>query len=246
MGMDWDGRVAVVTGSTSGIGRAVAQQLSDRGVQVVLNSRSSVEEGEHLASVLPAATYCRADVSDDAQARHLIEHALDRCGRLDFLVNNAGTTVEIPHEDFDAVTAEVWHTVFDVNVLGPWQLVRAAAPALRRSGDGCVVNVSSLSGQRPVGTSIPYAVSKAALDHLTRLLAKQLAPEVRVNAVAPGYIATPWTQRWGRERAPQIVREAPLGRVGQPEEIADACVFALGATYMTGEVVGVNGGRSLR
>lgn len=244
--MDWSGRVAVVTGSTSGIGRAIAEQLSALGVQVVLNSRTSAEEGERLAEALPAALYRQADVADDEQARQLVEFAVDRCGRLDFLVNNAGTTVHIPHADFDAVTEDVWHRILDVNVVGPWQLVRAAAPWLRRSGDGCVVNISSLAGSRPVGSSIPYAVSKAALDHLTRLLANQLAPEVRVNAVAPGFIATPWTARGSPERQREVVASAPLGRVGQPEEIAEACVFALGSTYMTGEVIGVNGGRSMR
>src|SRR5690606_37943239 len=139
--------------------------------------------GEALAAELPSASYVQADVADPAQAEALIATTVARHGRLDVLVNNAGTTQVIPHHDLDAVTDEVFRRIIDVNLFGTWQLTKLALPHLRATGDGAVVNVTSIAGVRPTGSSIPYAVSKAALNHLTVLLANVTGPEVRVNAV---------------------------------------------------------------
>lgn len=189
--------VALVTGSTSGIGEAIARRLSQDGYAVVLHSRSSVETGHALARELGTAVYVQADLANDADRVHLVREAVAPWGRLDVLVNNAGISRVIPHADLSAATPEIWHALHEVNVIAPFRLIAEAEAALRASaaagGPACVVNVSSHAGVRPKGASIPYAASKAALNHVTRLLAVSLAPDIRVNAVAPGLVDTPLT-----------------------------------------------------
>ncbi|HYL50901.1 MAG TPA: SDR family oxidoreductase [Acidimicrobiia bacterium] len=242
---DLKGRVALVTGSSSGIGAAVAATFGALGARVVVNSASSVAQGEKVAAELPDAIYLQADVSQVASAHRLVADAVEHYGRLDIVVNNAGTTTVIPHQDLDAATTEIWERILAVNVLGTWNVIQAAAPHLRASGDGVIINVTSLAGVRPVGSSIPYAVSKAALNHLTVLLANVLGPEIRVHAVAPGLIDTPWTADWDAVRA-SVRARAPMQRSGTPEDVADACVALVGARYATGQVLVVDGGLGLR
>jgi ketoreductase RED2 len=242
---DMKGLVALVTGSSSGIGAAVATRLAELGAGVIINSASSIAPGQQLADELPDAIYIQADVSDPAQAEHLIDAAVEHYGRLDIIVNNAGTTAVIPHDDLDAATADIWEKILRVNVIGTWNVVRAAVPHLRASGDAVILNITSLAGVRPVGSSIPYATSKAALNHLTLLLANVLGPEIRVHAVAPGLIDTPWTESWDDVRA-AVQRTAPLQRSGTPEDVADACVGLISARYATGQVLVVDGGVALR
>jgi ketoreductase RED2 len=239
------GKVALVTGSSSGIGAATARMLSGEGAVVVVNSVSSVEAGRALAAELPAASYVQGDIAQLDQARHLVATAVENHGRLDILVNNAGTTQVIPHPDLEAATPEVWRQIFDVNVIGTWQVTVAAVPHLRAGGDGVIINVSSLAGHTTKGSSIPYATSKAAVSHMTELLANVLGPEIRVNAVAPGLTDTPWTADW------DVVREfvhaqAPLQRSATPEEVAHVILGLVGARYVTGEIVLVDGGRHMR
>src|SRR5579885_12879 len=235
------GKVAIVTGSSSGIGAATARALADEGVRVVVNSARSVEAGAALAAELPDATYVQADVADAAQATALVDAAVAAYGRLDILVNNAGTTAVIAHHDLDAATPDVWRRIFEVNVIGTWQVTTAAVPHLRAAGDASVINVSSIAGHRQTGSSIPYAASKAALSHMTTLLANVLGPEVRVNAVAPGLVDTPWTADWDLVRA-VVSERAPLRRSGTPEDIAQVIVALADARYVTGEIVLVDGG----
>jgi ketoreductase RED2 len=242
--MDLHGKVAIITGSSSGIGEAVARALAQSGASVVVNSARSAGAGQAVAASLPDAIYIRADIADDDACRALVAKTLERFSRLDILVNNAGTTKVIPHEDLEAATDEVWRQIFDVNVLGTWHMTRAAVAALRDSGAGSVVNISSLAGQRPVGSSIPYAVSKAGLNHLTLLLAKVLGPQIRVNAVAPGLIDTPWTASWHGIRA-AVQAHAPLRRSGVPEDVARAVMGLLEADFTTGQVLTVDGGMAL-
>lgn len=242
-----DGPVALVTGSSSGIGAAVARRLAGDGMRVVLNSVRSTEAGQMLAREIgdDRAAYVQADVSVPEDARRLVDETVTRFGGLDVLVNNAGTTVRIPHHDLDTATPEVFRRLFDVNVVGTWQLTVEAVPHLRASGAGCVVNVTSLAGVRPTGSSIPYAVSKAALNHLTRLLANTLGPQIRVNAVAPGLVDTPWTADWHDVRQ-AVHAMAPMQRSATPEDVADVVATLAGATYVTGQVWVVDGGLSLR
>src|SRR3984957_15475456 len=182
-----EGLVVAVTGSSSGIGAATARAFAAEGAAVLINSARSVEEGEAVAAELPNALYVQGDITDPEVPGRLVAAALERWGRLDTLVNNAGTTALIPHHDVEAATVDVWRRIFEVNVFGTWSMTVAALPALQEA-KGSVVNVSSLAGVRPTGSSIPYAASKAALHHMTVLLAKVVGPDVRVNAVAPGLI----------------------------------------------------------
>lgn len=239
-----DKRVAIVTGSSSGIGAAVARRLAGQGVRVVVNSARSVDAGRELAESFPDAVYVRADVSAEAEARHLVRAAMEAYSRLDILVNNAGRTRVIAHPDLEAVTPDVWREILDLNVVGTWQTSVAAMPHLRESGDGCIVNISSVAGSRPAGSSIPYAVSKAAIEHMTRLLANTVGPEVRVNAVAPGLIETPWTKDF-TQIAETVRAKAPLRRVGRPEDVADAVLCLATSTYVTGQALLVDGGMHL-
>ena len=240
----FEDKVVLVTGSSSGIGEATARAFDAEGASVVVNSASSVDAGEKVASELARATYVRADVSDAEASERLIHDTIDRFGRLDVLVNNAGVTEVIPHHDLDAVTDEIFRRIFEVNVLGTFRLTKLALPHLEAHGDGAVVNVTSVAGVRPTGSSVPYAVSKAALNHLTALLAKVTGPEVRVNAVAPGLVRTPWTQDWGPVHdAMQTM--APLGRSAEPTDIAPVIVDLAASSYTTGQVVVVDGGFSL-
>ena len=236
-------RVVLVTGSTSGIGAATAQRFAGAGDTVVFNSAHSIDVGRALAKATPNAHYVQADISQPDDCTRLISEVIARCGRLDVLVNNAGTTRVIDHRDLAGADISIWREIFEVNVFGTWNLSVAAMDALR-GAQGAIVNVTSLAGVRPTGSSIPYAASKAALNHLTALLANAVGPEVRVNAVAPGLIDTPWTANWDSVRA-AVTRRAPLARSGTPEDVADVIVALAGTPYVTGQVVVVDGGLSL-
>jgi ketoreductase RED2 len=235
------GKVVLVTGSSSGIGEAIARRFAGLGAKVVVNSARSVSAGEQVAAVLPDAIYVQADISDAAACQKLIDATVEKYGRLDLLINNAGTTEVIPHEDFDAVTDEIWERILGVNVIGTWRLSRLAMPALRQDGGGAIINISSIAGVRAVGSSIPYSVSKAAINHMTELMAKVAGPDVRINAVAPGLIDTPWTAGW-EEMHDSVEKVAPLRRSGLPDDIAEACVGLMRSEYVTGQVLVVDGG----
>ena len=238
-----DGRVVAVTGSSRGIGAATARAFAAGGAAVLVNSARTVAQGEAVAAELPDALYVQGDIAAPEVPARVVDAALARWGRLDVLVNNAGTTALIPHHDVEAATADVWRQIFEVNVFGTWAMSVAALPALREVR-GCIVNVASVAGVRPIGSSIPYAASKAALNHMTVLLAKVVGPEVRVNAVAPGLIDTPWTEEWDVVR--EAVRQmAPLKRSGSPEDVAEVIVDLAGAAYVTGQVLVVDGGLTL-
>lgn len=244
--------VAVVTGGGTGIGRATAVALAEAGATgVVVTYSRSADEAESLARELTAlgctAVAERADVGDDEQVRALAERVRARFGRVDVLVNNAATTHPVAHEDLDGVTDEVFRHVLDINVLGPFRMVRALAGELRAAG-GAVVNIASISGYRAGGSSIPYGVSKAGLLQLTRNLAVALAPEVRVYAVAPGTVATRWqTDLHGAagfaERAEAERRTVPLRRTAGPEHVAHVVLGLLAMDMVTGEAVIVDGGK---
>lgn len=245
MSMDTADRpVALVTGSTSGIGEAVARRFAADGMRVVVHSRSSAEAGRALAAELDG-TYLRADLEAEDEARGLVEAALDRYGRLDVLVNNAGISWPIPHADLAAATPADWRRLLEVNLIAPWVLCTAALPALRTApGGGSIVNITSHAGVRPKGSSVPYAASKAALNHVTLLLAAALGPQVRVNAVAPGLVDTPMTKDWAQ--AHELWRErAPMRRPARPEDVADLVASVVGSTYLTGEVIVLDGGLHL-
>lgn len=236
-----DGMVAIVTGSSSGIGEATAQRLSALGAKVVVNSASSVEAGRAVAAALPGESlYVQADISDKAQGQRLLDETVSKFGRLDLLVNNAGWTTLVPHGDLDALTDEIFMKTFEVNVFGTWWLTKAAMPLLRKSNDGHVVNITSIAGVRPVGSSIAYSMTKAALNQMTRLLAKSHGP-VRVNAVAPGLVETPWTKDWTTQHEGMKMM-APLKRSATSDDCAEAVLALVRNKYVSGEVFVVDGG----
>jgi len=242
--MDLTDQVVIVTGSSSGIGEAIARRLASKGAAILVNSASSVEAGQQLAAELPDATYVQGDISDPATAASLVAAARDRWGRLDGLVNNAAVTAEVPLAALDDVAVEHWRRVLDVNVIGTFLVSQAALPLLRQSADGWVINITSIAGIRQIGSSLPYAVSKAAVDHMTTLLAKHAGGNVRVNAIAPGLVETPWTETWDALKE-GVIAMAPLHRIASPDDIADACEGLIGARYATGQTLLVDGGLGL-
>jgi NAD(P)-dependent dehydrogenase (short-subunit alcohol dehydrogenase family) len=203
-----------------------------------------VAEGEGVASEV-GGIYRQADVADPEVARSLIAGVVADLGRLDVLVNNAGTTKVIPHQDLEAATPEIWAEIYAINVIAPFVLTTAALPHLKAAPDGgVVVNVGSLAGVRQTGSSIPYASSKAALHHQTRLLAAVLGPEVRVNAVAPGLVDTPWTADWGPVK--DIWADmSPMKRVVTSEDVAHLVLAQVTSSLVTGEVWVVDSGMQM-
>ena len=239
-----DGKVAIVTGSSSGIGEEIARRLSDLGANVVVNSANSVNAGQQVAKSLSTKSlYIQADISDQAAGQQLIDKTISEFGQLDILINNAGWTTLVAHHDLNSLTDEIFEKTFDVNVFGTWWLTKAAIPHLKKSKDGNIVNITSIAGVRPVGSSIAYAMTKAALNHMTILLAKSCGP-VRVNAVAPGLVETPWTSDWQAQHD-NVARVAPLKRSATPQDCAEATIALIRNKYATGQIFVVDGGLTL-
>lgn len=249
--MQVEGKAALVTGASSGVGRSTALALAERGCSVVVNYSRSEDAAEEVAALARAkgvaAAAVRADVARDSDCRALVQRTLEELGRLDVLVNNAGTTSFIPHDDLDAVTDADWETIVGVNLKGPFQCARAAKDALQSGGGGEVVNVSSVAGVYGTGSSIPYCASKAGLNVLTVILARVLGPQVRVNAVAPGFIDGSWLQQ-GLGPAFDVIKgvmesRSLLGRVCTPDDVRDAVLaFVEGSDLVTGQVLVCDGG----
>jgi NAD(P)-dependent dehydrogenase (short-subunit alcohol dehydrogenase family) len=241
-------RVALITGSTSGIGMAIAKQLSEDGFTIAFHSKSSFEIGQTLAQSHSGASYTQADLADERQIRYLITEVMLHHGRLDILVNNAGINAVISHKSLQEASAKIWRNIFEVNVIAPWMLIAEAESALRESSNSnrpsCILNISSHAGVRFKGASIPYATSKAALNHMTRLLAVSLAPQIRVNAIAPGLVETPMTENWTEARKLWNER-SPMGRGAQPSEIAQVASMLVASNYLTGEILVSDGGLNL-
>ena len=246
--------VAVITGGGTGIGAAIASRLVGKGTRsVIVSYIGSPEDADNTVRQLEdqgaQAEAVHVDVRDDEQVREFAARCEERFGRCDVLVNCAGTTSWVPFADLDALTDEVWNDVLGVNLLGTFRCARAFAPMLRAS-EGAIVNIASISAYRGIGSSIPYGVSKAALVQLTRSLSVTLGPEVRVNSVSPGTVATRWQiDRHGEDGfAEMTAREravAPLARTLGPEDVADAVIGLLGAKGVTGVDVIVDAGKHL-
>lgn len=254
--MDIKNQVAVVTGSATGLGAAVALKLAAQGARIVVNYTKSVKEAEETLGQAKAkgadAMLAQGDVANDEDCRRIAKQAVDRWGRIDMLVNNAGTTKFADHADLEALNADDFLNIYKVNVVGAFQMIRACQPHLKAHGFGRVVNVSSIAGVLGVGSSVAYAASKGALNTMTFSLARALAPDIRVNAVCPGFIGTRWfSERFGPETYARIVehnkQSTPLQRAGSPEDVAEAVAFFCGegARHITGETLLSDAGHHL-
>jgi 3-oxoacyl-[acyl-carrier protein] reductase len=247
-----EGAVAIVTGGGTGIGASVVRRLAGRGVRCVINYASSRDEAEGLAAEVGGAITVQADIVEDAECRKLATAAIEAFGRIDFLVNNAGRTKFANHEALDALDAEDFVDLYRLNTIAPFQMIRACAPALRASSMGAVVNVASVAGIWGHGSSVAYAASKGALITMTKSLARALAPEIRVNAVAPGYVGTGWFEkRLGAEGLAalnaRVAAGVPMGLATGPDDIAGPVVMLLDPTsrVITGETMVLDAGAHL-
>jgi NAD(P)-dependent dehydrogenase (short-subunit alcohol dehydrogenase family) len=240
--------VALITGSTSGIGEGIARRLAADGFRVVVHSRTTADKGLALADELDGR-YLQADLADDTQAAALVTDCVTATGRLDVLVNNAGISKVIAHHDLAAATPDIWRELLEVNLIAPWVLTTAAVPHLQASaeagGPSAIINITSHAGVRPKGASIPYAATKAALGHVTKLLAAALAPQVRVNAIAPGLVDTPLSASWTAVQD-HWRENSPMQRAAQPDDVADLASSLINNRYLTGEVITLDGGMNLR
>ena len=248
--VDLAGKAALVTGGASGIGLATAELFARAGATVAINHLADDPRGEREAKRLAAAglrvVNVPGDVSKGGAAERMTTAAIEKLGRLDYLVNNAGTPIArepIALAELDAMTEEFWSTILNTNLIGPFRCTRAAAKALR-DARGAVCNTASIAGLGSIGSSIAYGASKAGLINLTIALARVLAPEARVNAVAPGLVDSPWTREWPPERKSEYTSRTMLGRVAKPQDIAEVIFFlCTGAAMVTGQTIAVDGGR---
>lgn len=246
--MEVKNKVAIVTGGGTGIGRATSLELAKRGAIVIVNYSRSQSDADETVRLIHGegrrAIAVQADVSRDEEVRTMIQTIIQHFGTVDLLVNNASITKHIPMDDLEAATAEVWDELFDVNVKGMFFCARAVAPYMKKNQNGAIVNLGSIAGQTGLGSSLPYAVTKAAVHGLTKSLARALAPEIRVNCIVPGAVAT----RWWDGREEQMKRLAPnllLQRISTPEDIAQLICSALEQEAMTGQTITVDSGQTL-
>ncbi|HIF96536.1 MAG TPA: SDR family oxidoreductase [Myxococcales bacterium] len=249
--MNLKNKAAIVTGGGTGVGRATVLRLAQAGCAVLVNYNRSRDAAEEVAGLAAAsgvkAQAFKADVADDQACRTMMAEAESLFGRLDLLVNNAGTTRFIPHDDLDAVTEDDWNNILGVNLRGAFQCTRAARALLTADGGGEVVMTSSVAGLIGTGTSIPYCASKAGLNNLTVTLARVLGPEVRVNAVAPGFLDGSWLRDSLGDQYETIkgvvASRSPLGRVSSPDDVAEAILsIVAGSDLITGHVLPVEAG----
>jgi len=249
--MNLKNKAAIVTGGGTGVGRATVLRLAEAGCAVLVNYSRSREAAEEVAALAGAsgvkAQAFKADVADDQACRGMVAEAESLFGRLDILVNNAGTTRFIPHDDLDAVTLDDWNNILGVNLRGAFQCTRAARALLTADGGGEVVMTSSVAGLIGTGTSIPYCASKAGLNNLTVTLARVLGPDVRVNAVAPGFLDGSWLRESLGDQYETIrgvmASRSPLGKVSTPDDVAEAILSILsGSDLITGHVLPLEAG----
>ncbi len=242
-----EGKVALVTGGSRGIGAATARVLAEAGARVVITHRDSAAGAAEVLASLSGDGHrvVQASARDSAAINEMAASVAQIEGRLDVLVNNAAKTKVIPHAELDALDDDFFDSVMETNVRGAFAHVRAFRELLAADGGGVVVNISSLAAEMANGSNIAYCASKAAMNNMTMSLARALAPEIRVYAVAPGLVDTELTKSWAPERREKMIEETPLGRLATPVDCARAVLAAIGLTATTGVVIPVDGGRPL-
>nr|WP_245203893.1 SDR family oxidoreductase [Ammoniphilus resinae] len=246
--VEFKNKVALVTGGGTGIGKATSIALAKRGATVIVNYSRSEFDAEETVRLIKQeggrAIAIQADVTQDKAVRNMIQAAVRQFGTVDLLVNNASITKHIPMDDLDSATEDVWDELFDVNVKGMFYCARAVAPFMKKNQQGAIVNLGSIAGQTGLGSSLPYAVSKAAVHGLTKSLARALAPEIRVNCIVPGAVVT----RWWAGQEEQMKKLAPnllLQRISTPDDIAHMICAALQQEAITGQMITVDSGQTL-
>lgn len=248
--MDLTGKVALITGGGTGLGREITLQLAAEGMRLAVSYSRSESEATETVRLAQAAggqsKAIQADLASTEEAARLVGEVEREFGRLDLLIHNAGTTRFIPFPDLDAVTEDVWDHLLNVNARSAFFLARAAAPIMRRTGGGQIIMTSSVAGLSPAGSSLPYAVSKAALVHLTKCLAVALAPDIRVNSVAPGLLMTRWVAGFSDERLQAMSEAALLKKPTDVPDVAAAFVMLAKNKSITGQIIVVDAGISLR
>ncbi len=248
-------KVAIITGSSSGVGAATARLLSTMGYNVVINyahnEDAAIKVAQECKDMGAETLVCKANVAEDGDCRTMVERTLATWGRLDVLVNNAGTTRFVPHHQLAGLEKDDFFQLYGVNVVGPYQMTRAAESALRASGCASIVNIASVAGVRGIGSSIAYAASKGALMTMTKSLARVLGPEIRVNAICPGFIQGEWLEEGLGKEAYKKVKEsleatAPLKLTCTAESVAESIVqFVEGHSTATGQYLLLDGGHYL-
>lgn len=240
-------KVAIVTGSSRGIGKAIALKLAEEGAKVVINYKSSKSEAEKVAEIIgaPTSLVVQADITNESDIKNLVKTTINHFGAIDILVNNAGEILRPGDWKMDLNT---WHRSIDTNVTGAWMMIREIAPIMLEKKQGVILNISSTFGFIGAAPVIAYTTAKAGVINLTKSFAKEFAPHLRVNAITPGIIMTDMTTAAGEELIEQFRLETPLKRIGAPEEIAKAALFLVSdnASFITGEILVVDGGHSLR
>jgi 3-oxoacyl-[acyl-carrier protein] reductase len=253
--MDLANKVAVITGSSSGVGAATARLLASKGCRVVINYAHSEASAVQVASECEAlgveTLVCKADVAENEDCQSMVEQTLSKWGQLDALINNAGTTKFVPHHQLDGLDKDDFFHLYGVNVVGPYQMTRAAEAALRASGNASIVNIASIAGVRGIGSSIAYAASKGALLTMTKSLARVMGPEISVNAICPGFIQGEWLEEGMGSETYQKVKSAleaaaPLKVTCTAESVAESIVqFVEGHSVVTGQHLILDGGHYL-
>ena len=257
--MSYLGQTALITGASSGVGAATSLKLAQLGVNVVVNYNSSMSGAQAVVEDVIAqgaqATAVQGDVSQEKDCRRVVEKTIEKFGRLDILINNAGTTTFVPHHDLEGLTEDIWHQTLGVNLMGAFFMTRAAVSYLRKADAGKVVMTSSIASLTANGSSIAYCASKAGMNSLTKTLAKTLGKDgIQVNAVLPGLIDGDWAfNTWGGGDAGQydqlkaaFSEQTPLGHVVTPDDVADAILsFVTGSRYVTGQLLTLDGGFTL-
>jgi 3-oxoacyl-[acyl-carrier protein] reductase len=242
------GKVALVTGGGGGIGSAICRRLAEAGAQVIVNYNSNAQKAEAVAAALPGENHLalQASVTDSAALRQMAAQVRERYGKLDLLVNNAGITRPVPHADLDGLEDEWIDRILQTNFRGAFACVRAFKELLMAGDGGTVVNISSVAAVTGIGSNVAYCASKAAMDSMTRSLARALAPKIRVVSVSPGWVWGEYASRMEPAYIQEQINKTPLGRIAQPEDVAEA-VLAVATTlaFSTGCIIPVDGGRPL-
>lgn len=244
--MELKGKVALITGGGTGLGKEVARQLAQEGMHIAVNySRSKQEAEETVEELLGFGVQARAiqaDVSQTAEVKRLVDETAEAFGRIDLLINNAGTTKFVPFSNIEGLEEEDWDRILGLNTKAPFFTARAVAQVMRQNGGGQIINTASIAGLGPRGSSIAYAVSKAGMIHLTKCLAIALAPQIKVNAVAPGLLLTRWGLLYGEELIKKMEQQMPTQKVPTLEDCAAAYVMLARNDSITGQVITVDSG----